>query len=433
MIAEALPRTNAAPTDPQRSVPRLGPKVCLAIFLVALLVRLGATAAVGFSTLGFGDAGRYLLAATEIAQHGRYPDRTDPYFFRPPGYPIFLVAATFGQTECIPCAKIANGVVGSLAAVLLAILSARIFRHRRVAIGTGIAAAVHPSFVLLSTDLQSEPLFLIFLLLAGYFLLVAVDAPSASRALLAGAMLGFAALTRPSALTLAPLLAAPLLDRRHSRRVGWRLAGAGLCGFLLLLSPWTLRNALRFHELIPVSDAGGVSLYAGNSGWTHSYYRLRTREEYAGWLERFDRDLRARLARIEAEGRSSPGERSAAFARMAIDESVADPAGTLRLFARKAWHWVRPYPTPWFWPAEVVAGIGVFYAMLYVLAARGLWRSPRRGVAAFCVATLAVSMAVHVALQVVWRYRVPYWDPVLMLYASFAASRMLLRAPTGTA
>lgn len=409
--------------DPQPSVPLLGRNVVLAIFLLALLIRLAATAAVGFSTLRFGDASRYLFAATELAQHGRYPDRTEPYFFRPPAYPVFLVAVTLGRTECIPCAKVANNVLGAFAAVLLALLSARIFRHRGVAIATGAAAALHPGFVLLSTDVQSEPLFLFFLLLAGLLLLAASDRPSAILALAAGAMLGLAALTRSSALTLAPLAAAFLLDRRHTRRIGWNLAGAALLGFLLSLTPWTLRNALRFHELIPVSDAGGVSLYAGNSSWTRSFYEVRSREEYVRWLEAFDRDLRSRLARIEEAGPVSPGRRSAAFARMAIDEILADPAGSLALFAKKAWHWVRPYPTPWYWSPAVVAGIGVLYVLLYVLAARGFLRSPRRGVAAFCVAVPVVSMLVRVALQVVWRYRIPYWDPILILYGVFGAWR----------
>jgi 4-amino-4-deoxy-L-arabinose transferase-like glycosyltransferase len=314
-------------------------------------------------------------------------------------------------------------MLGSFAAVLLAMLSARIFRRRDVAIGAGTAAALHPSFVLLSTDVQSEPLFQLFLLLSGICLLMAADKPSAKAAAAAGAILGLAALTRPSAMALAPLLAAPLLDRRHPPRVGLRLAGTALLGFLVSLAPWTVRNALRFHELIPVSDAGGVSLYSGNSGWTRSFYQVSNRDEYVRWLESFDRDLQARLARMEKAGRLSPGRRSAAFARMAIEESLADPFGSLRLFAWKAWHWVRPYPTPWFWGPAVVAGIGILYVVLYVLAARGLLRSPRRGVAVVCVAVLGISMMVHVALQVVWRYRVPYWDPILLLYGVFGAWR----------
>jgi hypothetical protein len=91
--------------------------------------------------------------------------------------------------------------------------------------------------------------------------------------------------------------------------------------------------------------------------------------------------------------------------------------------AQKAWHWVRPYPTTWFWPPAVVAGVGLLYCAISILAARGFVRSPRRGVNAFCLAVLGISMAVHVALQVVWRYRVPYWDPILVLYGAFGASR----------
>jgi 4-amino-4-deoxy-L-arabinose transferase-like glycosyltransferase len=333
------------------------------------------------------------------------------------------VAATFGRPDCVPCAKAANALLGSAAAVLLAFLSLRIFGSRPVAIGTGLVAAVHPSFVLLSAGIQSEPLFLVFLLLAGLALLAAADGPSRGWALAAGALLGLAALTRPTALALAPLLAAPLFDRRRPRAAGLGLAACALTGLLLALSPWTLRNALRFHELIPVSDAGGVSLYAGNSDWNRRYYALRSREEYATWLDAFDRDLRARLARIEASGDVSPGRRSAGFARMAVEEARASPGAALDLLAQKAWHWVRPWPTPWFWPLPVVAGIGLLYVALYALAARGLWTSPRSGVAVFCTVLLLVSMLVHVALQVVWRYRVPYWDPVLILYGVFGAWR----------
>lgn len=403
--------------------PGIGRGFGVGIVALALGVRLAATAVVGFSTPRFGDADRYLSAAAELARSGRYPDRTDPYFFRPPAYPVLLAVITGGRDDRVPAAKVANSVLGSLAALLLAMLSARIFRRRGVAIATGVVASIHPSFVLLSTDVQSEPLFLVFLLLAGLLLLRAADRASPPIALAAGAMLGLAALTRPSALMLAPLLAAPALDRRLSRAIGFRVGASALLGFLLALAPWTLRNARRYHEFIPVSDAGGVSLYAGNSSWTRSFYRLRSREEYADWLQRFDRDLRARLASIESNGDLSPASRSSAFAHMAIAEAREDPAGSLRLLADKAWHWVRPYPTPWYWPPVVVFGIGVYSLILYAAAARGFWRPTRTGVAAVAIAVLVISMAAHVLLQVVWRYRVAYWDPILILYGAYGALR----------
>jgi len=380
-------------------------------------VRLAAIAFFGVWRAGFGDAEPYVLAATEIVEHGRYPDRTEAFFFRAPAYPFFLAAATLGRPDRIVAAKVANAALGAAAALLLALLSARIFGNRRLAVATGVGAAIWPSLVYVSIDVQSEPLFLVFLLLSALALLAAADGPSRTAAWAAGVGLGLAALTRPSALALAPLLAAPALDRRNrgpGGRSGLALRAVG--GFVLALAPWTIRNEIRFHELIPVSDAGGMSLFAGNSSWTRRFYAIESREQYVRWLEDFDRDLRARLARIEAAGATSPARRSAGFARMAIDEIRADPEGSARLLARKAVHWLQPYPTDWYWPATIVVGVGILYAALSVLAARGLLRAERRGVAAFALAALAISMAAHVALQVVWRYRVPYWDPILLLY-----------------
>lgn len=388
-------------------------------------MRLAATAAVGFSTLDFGDARAYLFAARTLAQTGTYPERTEPFFFRPPGYPVFLVAATLGHPERIAAAKVANAVLGALSALLLTLLSARIFRRRGVAIATGIAASLHPAFVVMATEIQSEPLFLFFLLAAGFLLLVAVDRPSSNWAVLAGVCLGVAALTRSTALVLGVLLLAPLRDRRYPPRVRWHLAGSALLGFFLALAPWTIRNAVLFHELLPVSDQGGLSLYHGNSSWTRRYYQLRSKQEYDQWIHALDVEMRRHLAEAEKNGPLSPGRRSRFFARLALEDSRADPRGIGKMMLAKAWHWLRPFPTPWYWPTPIVVATGVYYSVLSVLAVIGLARAPRPGVRAFALGTLGISMAIHVVFLVVWRYRVPYWDPVLVLYGVFGGDTLL--------
>jgi len=319
----------------------------------------------------------------------------------------------------VPCARAATAAAGSLVPLLLAALSARIFRRRGVAIATGLAAAVHPAFVLASSEIQSEPLFMLLLLAAGFLLLAATDRPSSNLAVLAGAALGLAALTRSTGLSLAPLLLAPLIDRRWPRRARGHLAASAVLGLAVALSPWVVRNAVRYHELILSSDAGGLSFFHGNAVWAHRYYALQSRSEYLAWQQDLDRDMRRRLVALESERgrRLSPGERSGGFRRMGLDAIRADPSGAVRLLLLKAWHWIRPYPTPWFWPAWIVAATGLLYLALDVLAVRGAIVSPRRGVAVFCAGVLAVSMVAHVVLLVIWRYRMPYWDPILILYA----------------
>jgi len=410
----------------EKGIPRLGGRVLFGIFVFALAVRVAVVAVTGFSTVQFGDARAYLFAAQKIAREGRYPPRTDVFFFRPPGYPAFLAAATLGRPAIIPRAKLATAAVGALCAPLLAALSARIFRRRRVGVATGIAAAVHPAFLVVASDVQSEPLFIALLLGAGILLLVASDRPSSTLALGAGGLLALAALTRSSALVLAPFLCAPLFDGRYPRRIRAHLSAAGLVGFLFLLAPWTLRNALVFGEFLPVNDAAGNAFYQGNSDWTVRFYRVRTREQYLAWMKAFDEDMRRRTEELDRSGRGSPGQRSRAFAKQAVEERLRDPAGWVKLLGQKAWDWLRPYPNPLFWPLAAVLATAAYNVLLYGLAAIGLAAAPRPGVRAFALAFLAVTFLSHVALIVVWRYRIPYWDPVLLLYAVFGAGGTLL-------
>ena len=411
-----------------QTVPRLGRRACVLLFLLALAARLAAIAVVGFSTLRFGDARAYLFAAQELVRTGHYPLATEPFYFRAPGYPVFLAAATLGNPDRIALAKIANAVLGALVALALAGLSAGIFRRRGLAIATGAAAALHPGFVYLSTDVQSEPLFLLLLLSAGWLLLSAADRPSSNLALLAGASLALAALTRPTALVLAPLLATPLADSRYPARVRWHVAASALLGFLFALAPWTLRNAAVYREFVPVNDAGGSAFYQGNSNWMVRFYDLRNLEEYRRWSAAMFADLERQTRAVEAAAGPSPCAKTRYFVRKALEERRADPSGSARLFAHKIWDWLRPYPSPLFWPPWSVWTVGAIYSAGTLLAIAGLAAPSRTGVRLFALAYLALTMAVHVAVLVVWRYRVAYWDPVLLLYGAFGAAVLARRA-----
>lgn len=70
-----------------------------------------------------------------------------------------------------------------------------------------------------------------------------------------------------------------------------------------------------------------------------------------------------------------------------------------------------------FWPRSVVIAVSAFGAAVSLLALVGLATARRRGAAVFATAFLLATLTVHVLLIVVWRYRIPYWDPVLLLYA----------------
>ncbi len=386
----------------------------------------------GFSTARFADAPAYLFGARALVETGHYPRRTDAFLFRPPGYAVFLAAVTLGRPDRIAVAKIANAVAGALSAVLLAALSARLFRRRAIAVATGILGAVHPTF-LLAVDVQSEPLFLLLLLSCAYLLLAATDRPSSNLAVLAGVALALAALTRSSALALAPLLAAPLLDRRFPRRAGAHVALSAVLGFALALAPWVVRNALVFRELILVNDGAGYVFYGRNSDAALGLAAARTRDELAAASDELERRRFAFIANLPAAVRESPGLLSRALVTTAVSERLADPRGSARLLFWKAREWLRPYPDPRFWPPTTVVSIGLYFTLLYAGAALGLARPQRRGARDFCLAFLAITFLFHLAFETSWRYRAAYWDPALLLYAVPGVAAVLRRTRTAPA
>lgn len=80
-----------------------------------------------------------------------------------------------------------------------------------------------------------------------------------------GIVAGVAALCRPIMIVMPALLFFVLLlcYRPNKRLI---ITGTALLslGMALLITPWTIRNYMVFHELVPISSAGGVVFYAGN-------------------------------------------------------------------------------------------------------------------------------------------------------------------------
>lgn len=399
------------------------------IFVLAVAASLAAIAITGFRTVGFGDARVYMDAAQSLLTLHSYPAWTDLLIFRPPGYPVFLALATFGHPHAVALAKCWNALFHGLSSLLIASLVWRCFHSRVAAVLSGVAAALHPPFLYLTTQVQTEPLFIFLLLLFAFLLLAGADRPSSLLAAAAGIALGLAALTRPAALSLIPLLFAPLFDRRYPARVRRALCGSAFLGIVLCVGPWTLRNAIRFHALLPVNDGGGLVFYQGNSPWNLRYYQVKNRAELDFWIRDYGIAMKRDWPRqIPGAWSKNPARRSAAFVHAAVVWIQANPHKEMDLLLEKLGDWLRPWANPLAWPRAVVFSSGIYYSFLFVLTAVGLSLTRRRGVAFFALAVLIISTFVHVACLVSWRYRMPFWDPVLEVFGIGGVSAYLFSA-----
>ncbi len=368
------------------------------LFILALLVRLAAILVTGPNAVHFGDGLDYIDTTRALCETHAYPARGSLPFFRAPGLAFFIAGVTVCHPSAVVVIKIALAVCDAVTVVLIADLAA-------VPWVAGLIAALNPFFITAICDVRSEPLFMMLLTLAIWCLL-------RGRPGGAGVAVGLAALTRPAALLCIPLFALYRPRRAH----------VFLLGAVLTLAPWTIRNAVRFHELIVVNDAGGFNFWRGYAPEIIAIDASHDRVAIARASWEFDARRVAAARNAIERGAITPNARSRAWSHAALDEIRNDPARAARWTLRKAWLYWRPWLSPgqYSWPA--VLGSGAFNLLLYIGAAITLVRCRDRRLAVGVIAYFAAIWLAHLPYQVVMRFRQPFTDPLLIALQGWGSS-----------
>lgn len=184
--------------------------------------------------------------------------------YRPPLWPMLIAALSVivGRADIYDRLFLCG--LGAGTCVLLSLFARDLFGWR-IGLLAGLIAALSPTLFLYDGWLYTESLFT-FLLTALCLCLLRIQRSQGQRSglwLLCGVLLALLALTRPNGLLLLGLvwLWTVLLARRKfpGKRALLNVALATLVA-CLLIGPWTLRNYLVAHSLIPVATGDGTVL-----------------------------------------------------------------------------------------------------------------------------------------------------------------------------
>jgi 4-amino-4-deoxy-L-arabinose transferase-like glycosyltransferase len=230
------------------------------IALLALAVRTAATLHHRHYPV-IGDALTFHLDAGWLAtgQGFREPFVDAPTAEHPPLFIALLAAYHLLGADGMLAQKLLMGAVGTITVVLVGLLGREV-AGPRAGLVAAVMAAGYPLLWLADGSLMSETLYGALVVVALLCALRFARAPSAGRAALLGAVLALATLTRGEAMLLVALLGLALvvpLRRPWRSRAG--LLGALAGAFLLVLAPWTIRNAVTFAQPVVVANnANGV-------------------------------------------------------------------------------------------------------------------------------------------------------------------------------
>jgi len=356
----------------------------------------------------FPDSELYWGYAESLAQRGAF-DVGGAGARRTPGYPLFIAACTRlcgAGDPLVPPTKgqlravlIAQAFLGALVVALIWNLGAIVSKGdpalRGAVFFAALAAALDPFSISLNAMVLSETLFSVAMI-AAVWSGAKAGRTEGARALWpigAGALSAVAVLARPSGLLLAFIGLGAV-----ARRWGVGKSVLAVLAFVLVMSPWVVRNAARYCAFVPTTLNVGESLY---DGWN---------PDAKGGSDMAFVDRR----KLEIGAPANPAEELAEDAFWkgeAVDWAKQNPGRVVELALVKIARFWSPWPNASeFQSTWVVVGCGLFSLMAYggavvgcfVLAHRRAWNALLLG-----LTPIVYFMLLHTVFVSSVRYRVP--------------------------
>ncbi len=180
-----------------------------------------------------------------------------------PLYPMLCAVSHMLTGENYFILELLHVGVSAITCYLIYLIARRIF-DERVALVSAALTALHPGLIVYSTKIH-ELTFVVFLVSLIFWQMVSSDPRRIRNALIFGALMGLATLTRP---TLIAFLPAYLVWLSSSLR-GWhdvsrRFLAASLIMVIVIL-PWTVRNFLIFKRPIFITTNSAELFWRGNN------------------------------------------------------------------------------------------------------------------------------------------------------------------------
>jgi 4-amino-4-deoxy-L-arabinose transferase-like glycosyltransferase len=404
-----------------------------AVIALALALRLTAVAATPhFQPVR--DAADYDRYAVSLVQHGTFPVSQlapGPTAFRAPLFPLALAASyqltgVQSASDRWLAGRLLEAALGAVAVALICLIALRLW-GRPTALVAGAIAAIYPPLVLVGSSLMSESLYIPLGLAAVLAALHARDSrPQLWWAVLAGILVGLAALTRATELALLLPVVVLVWSRRPWRALrAVRAPVVVLAATLLTLVPWMVRNLDVMHTFVPITDESGYATLG-----TYNTYAAHRSDYPALWLPPIQEA--AKLIPV-ARGRNE-AQISNRFESLTLDYVSSHPAyplkvalwSGLRLFNLTGVGFERYIEPTWGYPAWLAqASVYAFWVLGAAALAGAVTRRARRAPWALwlCPVVLLLSTVFVVGAT---RYRSPA-DPFFVMLAAVAVTSAAAR------
>jgi 4-amino-4-deoxy-L-arabinose transferase-like glycosyltransferase len=401
--------------------PRLAPALWVVLGLLAV-IRLAALLMV--ITPGeplTGDEPIYDRVAHNLLEGKGYTYNDAPWVWKPPGWPLTLAAIYAVGGDNRRAVGAFQGLCDTGTALIGAWVAWQIFQTSFAALAAFVMLLFWPPFFSESRFMQTEPLFTFMVMGCVATWVTFVKRPRARTAFLLGALTALAALVRPTGLVpVAGLLIGwALIERSAARRARWHI-WAGALGLVVVLMPWTIRNAVVFHAFVPISTGGGEHFFMGSTPETQG------RWDPAKWDVLRDRVIEREEKRLGYP--LDPLRLDRAMLRAGLDNWRKDPSGSAVLTLKRFWRLVlvpvESDDRPWLRISFLIVLLGIYALALMAGFGGGPENADTRRMARIFLIALAINAGVGSIVYARSRYFQPVRPLAMILAAGVIATRV---------
>lgn len=220
---------------------------------------------------------------------GEYDPRGVLTSFRAPGYPIFLslIYRVSALEDRFLIARLVQAFLMASIAPLTWLLGRRLFpENQKVGKVAAWFVTFYPYLLVYPLALATEVIFIPLVLACILFILKAADSHRWQDYLLAGALLGYAALTRSVVLALFPFILLWVWFLVRDQRGVLLL----LVSVLIFVIPWTVRNTRLHGTFTSVENNMGYTVYMGYHPETEGKFQYPQSLELMHFLDDAERN-----------------------------------------------------------------------------------------------------------------------------------------------
>jgi hypothetical protein len=240
----------------------------MSFVVVALAIALRVAWVLAVPTKPVGDFAMYVESAAHLVEHG---DLDGEYVYMP-GY-LFLIAPVQALGGGWLAAKLVGAVLGGLGAGAVYGIARRTSGgSATVAVLAGVLYACWPAGVAVASVTGTDMPAAVLLIVAAYFLVRFAGERPILAAILFGVFTGVAAYLRAVVVPLAALSVFVFRTSGRTWRASTKPAALACVVALIVLSPWAVRNRLRYGETFFTDSHGGLTALVGANPNTDGCY-----------------------------------------------------------------------------------------------------------------------------------------------------------------